>query len=41
MWISYNADEIAIEVSTILPIRPIITIEIPKFIIFRPVSNDT
>lgn len=38
---SYNADDIAIEVSTILPISPIIIIEFDKANIFIPVSNIT
>ena len=35
---SYKAEEIAIDVSIILPISPIITMEMPRFIIFKPVS---
>ena len=38
---SYKADDIAIDVSIMLPIKPIITIEIPKFIILSPVSKVT
>lgn len=41
VWTSYKADDIAIEVSIMFPIKPIITTDIPKFIIFKPVSNVT
>lgn len=39
--ISYNADDIAIDVSIMFPIKPIITTDIPRFIIFKPVSKVT
>lgn len=38
---SYKADDIAIDVSTILPIRPIIIIEFDKANILIPVSYIT
>lgn len=40
-WTSYKADDIAIDVSTILPIRPIIIIEFDKASILIPVSYIT
>lgn len=41
MWTSYKADDIAIDVSIMLPIRPIIIIEFDRANMFIPMSYIT